>query len=313
MFYENHIRYLYILVPKPKGEAPTFVSELLPAKATEGEKLKLVFKITGTPAPAVEWFKDGEPLKDGRRVISSFNRGVGTLELINVALDDQGKYKCVVTNHFGSVEASTDVTIDKKFVRPEATEKMEDSTAEEGEETRFDVPFTGYPTPEVEWFHGPKRLDNDDKHKVLKSEDQVFSLVVKDLEKDDAGMYKCVASNDAGKATARAELKVKEKLFVPEFQEQIENKIVKENEELEAICTVKAKPKAEVTWYKDGKRLYDTRKILLTSRGDTHSLYITKASTDDMGSYMCEAKNKLGGSISSFDIIVEGKSLLREL
>ena len=72
------------------------------------------------------------------------------------------------------------------------------------------------------------------------------------------------------------------------------------------VCTVKSKPKAEVTWYKDGKQLFDTRKLLLTSRGDSHSLYITKASKDDMGSYTCEAKNKLGTSSCTFDVKVEG-------
>lgn len=305
--------FIYYLVPKPKGEAPTFVSELLPAKTTEGGKVKLVFKVVGTPAPVVEWFKDEKPLQDGRRVTSSFNKGVGTLELNNVTLDDQGKYKCIITNDFGTIEATSDVTIQRKFVRPETKDKMKDSTAEEGADARFDVEFTGYPCPEVEWFHGSKKLDDDHKHKILKSDDQVFSLVVKDLQMDDAGMYKCVASNDAGKATCRAELKVKEKLFVPEFEEEIGNKLVVENEELEVVSKVNARPKAEVTWYKDGQRLYDTRKLLLTSRGDTHSLYITKASKDDMGSYSCEAKNKLGKSTSNFEVIVEGELSYREV
>lgn len=89
--------------------------------------------------------------------------------------------------------------------------------------------------------------------------------------------------------------------------------MVKENEELEVVCNVKAKPKAEVTWHKDGIRLYDTRKLLLTSRGNTHSLYITKASKDDMGSYTCQAHNKIGKTTCNFDVTVEGKFLLLSL
>jgi hypothetical protein len=213
----QQLSFVFSLVPKPKGEAPTFTSELLPTKATEGEEVKLVCKVSGKPQPTVEWFKDDQPLKTDRQAKSSYDGRASTLVLSDVSLDDVGTYKCVVKNDFGSVTSSTDVSVDKKGIKPEAKEKLKNTEAFEEGKAQFDVKLSGYPTPEVEWFHGTKKLTDNEKYKTTQSDDQVYSLLIMNLKRDDAGSYKCVASNDAGKSMMRAELNVKEKQFIPEF------------------------------------------------------------------------------------------------
>lgn len=299
-----HLRYMF-LVPKPKGDPPKFTSELSPISATEGDKIKLLFEVTGKPTPDVKWFKDGEPLEDRKGVMSSFERGAGTLQLRNVTLNDQGRYKCVVTNEFGSVETETDVTIDKKKTRPEITEKMKDISIDEGDKAKFKIKCVGHPPPDVEWYHGSEKLREDDKYKILKVDDDTFILEINDIEPGDEGGYKCIASNDAGSVNARAQLKVKERVFAPEFENTPEDKIITENDELEVVCTVKANPNAEVTWYKDGKKIFDSRSKMLRSRGPAHTLYLTNASPDDSGTYTCEAKNRCGKSSCTFEVKVE--------
>jgi hypothetical protein len=84
--------------------------------------------------------------------------------------------------------------------------------------------------------------------------------------------------------------------------------MVKEDKEIDVGFKIKAKPKAEVTWYKDGMPLFETKTLMLTTRGDSCNLYISKAAPDDSGTYKCEAKNKLGSSFKTFDVQVEGNS-----
>jgi len=141
-------------VPKPKGTIPSFTSELTPTAAKEGEKYKLVCKVSGEPKPTVTWFKDGKEVPLDSRVTSKFDREVGELSFKDMSLDDTGRYKCVVKNDFGSVESSADVVVEKKSRKPEVIEKMKDVDLTEGGDARFEVKLSGYPAPAVLWYRG---------------------------------------------------------------------------------------------------------------------------------------------------------------
>lgn len=235
-----------------------------------------------------------------------YDRGVCTFTISDVALEDRGTYKCLVSNDFGTTFSTSDVNVTKKSTKPEMKDKMKNAEAYEEDEARFVVHVTGYPTPECEWFHGTRKLVNDDKYTIDEPDGQVYSLLVKNIKRGDAGSYKCVASNDAGKVSTRAELVVKEKEFAPQFEEEIKDQFVKEGKPVDVSCKINAKPKAEVTWSKDGQRLFETRNQEFSTHGNSHSLYIRKASPSDVGTYTCEAKNKIGSSVMSFAVQVEG-------
>ena len=112
---------------------------------------------------------------------------------------DQGEYKCVATNAVGSASCSATLTI-KAIAKPDFKDKIKATEVMEGDTARFDARVTGYPVPEVEWFRATSKLKNDDRIELTENKgDGVYSLVISDAQREDAGMYKCVASNEGGK------------------------------------------------------------------------------------------------------------------
>ena len=112
----------------------------------------------------------------------------------------------------------------------------------------------------------------------------------------------------SGKNTCRADLKVKEKLFAPEFsEEQLETPItVTVGDEVNLDATIKGKPKPDVRWYKDDKILRESSRLDIKARGDKYSVVILGIKAEDSGVYKCEAKSKMGTVSRTFDVKVAG-------
>jgi hypothetical protein len=304
----KHILFLCAAV-KPEGKAPSFISELSPGIAVEDEKYKLTVKVSGVPEPTITWFKNDKEVPLNDRVKSSFDGQVSTLSFTKLNLKDTGKYKCVVKNDFGSVTSSAEVVVKRRSRIPEVVEKMKDVNATEGDNARFEVKVSGYPSPKVQWYHRKNEIKSDGRFVITKSDtEQTYTLNIKDVNVNDAGFYKCVASNDAGDTEAQSKLVIEEKKFLPEFEGPGFKTplVIKGNEQLSVDLKIKGKPKPEVTWFKDGNRIRESRKLKLTADKDSYNLNIPKASPEDTGTYKCEAKNEVGTSFRTFKVEVEG-------
>lgn len=301
--------FFLISVDKPVGRAPSFTSELSPVKAIEGDDCKIECKVSAKPEPTVQWFKDGQVLKSDYRIKPRFDGQTITLLLRDVSMSDRGSYKCVVTNDLGSVSSSADMLVEKRKFEPEIISRPKDVKGLENTEARFDIKLNGYPTPSVEWYHDSEKVKDGDKYKISESkENQVYSLEIRDLQKPDSGIYKCVASNEVGKIDCRAKLEVKEKQFAPEFDDKDTTRVIEleEGEELDERVTIRGNPKPEVSWYKNGKHLRETSRIQLKPIGNNYNINIRRAITDDSGTYKCVGTNDLGTTTKIFDVKVTG-------
>lgn len=221
--------------------------------------------------------------------------------------DDEGTYKCLVSNDLGRVTSQADLKVDKKMSRPNIIEKLKDIKGVEGEEARFNIKVDGYPKPTVDWYVGPNLLIDGRKHNRTES-GNTYSLTITDLDEGDVGLYKCVATNEEGKAESRANLDVQEKQFAPQIEDDT-LKIIQldEGEELDETVKIRGVPKPEVTWYKYGKRLREDHRLELKTTGSSYNIYIRKSSLDDAGEYKCVASNLKGSTHKTFDIKVKGK------
>lgn len=297
------------LATKPKGKAPSFISELSPGVAVEDEWYKLTCKVSGVPEPTITWLKNGREIPLDDRVKSSFDGEKSTLAFTKLNLGDSGTYKCVLKNDFGSVSSSADVVVQKRSRIPEVVEKMKDVNVIEGENACFEVKISGYPVPRVQWYRRKNEIKSNDKFVITKSEkDQTYTLTIKDANIDDAGFYKCVASNEAGETEVQSKLVIEEKKFQPEFEGPGFKTpfLVKEKEEFNVDLKITGKPKPEVTWFKDGNRIRESRMSKLSSDKNTYNLNIPRITPDDAGTYKCEAKNEVGTASRTFKVEVEG-------
>jgi hypothetical protein len=147
--------------------------------------------------------------------------------------------------------------------------------------------------------------------------ENMYSLIISDLTRKDSGTYTCIATNEAGKTTLRSYLGVKEKkVVVPQTLETLEKELKFDVGDIAPVTCAKGQQTTlsftiegnpEVIWYKDGKRIVETSNFYFQRRQDTYILVIKGVSSEDSGTYTCEARTTLGTSIfKAFNITIKG-------
>lgn len=89
--------------------------------------------------------------------------------------------------------------------------------------------------------------------------------------------------------------------FESSFSEYIE---VTEGQDIELVCTL-SDEEGVVTWCKDGKKLNEGDRVLITADGYKRALKILAVSNNDSGSYRCETSD--GRSRTEGELLVKGK------
>ena len=109
---------------------------------------------------------------------------------------------------FAPVQFALPVKGDKVVdVAPAFLEKPKDEEVIEGTPVTLTAVITGQPQPEVTWFIEDDKVKPSDRIKIERDGNK-YRLVIKAAEVDDEAIYKCVASNKAGKASCDAEILV---------------------------------------------------------------------------------------------------------
>ena len=85
----------------------------------------------------------------------------------------------------------------------------------DGDETRFVGKVRGIPMPDVTWYHDAKVVyDNPDFRTSYNKETGEVVLFIVEVFPQDTGLYECVAVNQYGRATTRAQLNVEGTLLL---------------------------------------------------------------------------------------------------
>uniref|UniRef100_A0A3P9J6K7 Roundabout, axon guidance receptor, homolog 4 (Drosophila) n=1 Tax=Oryzias latipes TaxID=8090 RepID=A0A3P9J6K7_ORYLA len=150
----------------------------------------------GHPEPNVMWKKDGIPINisDHRYIELS-----GKLIIAPAEKNHSGAYVCVATNIMGMRESRA---ARLSVLKPVLTLKPENATVMVGDSAHFYCQAKGDPPPSVVWSREGGALPNG----YLVKPDQTLQLFY--ITAQDAGKYMCTAVNDAGMATAGAQLLV---------------------------------------------------------------------------------------------------------
>ncbi|XP_070265944.1 leucine-rich repeats and immunoglobulin-like domains protein 3 isoform X2 [Myotis yumanensis] len=241
------------------------------------------------------WKKDNELLPDAEMENYAHLRAQGgevmeyttILRLRNVEFTSEGKYQCVISNHFGSsysVKAKLTVNM-----LPSFTKTPMDLTIRAGAMARLECAAVGHPAPQIAWQKdgGTDFPAARERRMHVMPEDDVFFIV--DVKIEDIGVYSCTAQNSAGSISANATLTV---LETPSFLRPLLDRTVTKGETAVLQCIAGGSPPPRLNWTKDDSPLVVTERHFFAAGNQL--LIIVDSDVSDAGKYTCEMSNTLG-------------------
>ncbi|XP_023609805.1 leucine-rich repeats and immunoglobulin-like domains protein 1 [Myotis lucifugus] len=241
------------------------------------------------------WKKDSEVLADAdmenfahvRAQDGEVMEYTTILHLRRVTFGHEGRYQCIITNHFGSTYShKARLTVN---VLPSFTKMPHDIAIRTGTMARLECAATGHPNPQIAWQKdgGTDFPAARERRMHVMPDDDVFFIT--DVKLDDMGVYSCTAQNLAGSISANATLTV---LETPSLAVPLEDRVVSTGETVALQCKAAGSPPPRITWFKGDRPLSLTERHHFTPGNQL--LVVQNVGAEDAGRYTCEMSNALG-------------------
>ena len=283
------------------------IVELSPSyEVVEDEEAKLDCKAVGLPPPRYYWF-DSQ-----RRNLSSVggylvDTNNGQLIINRVEKEFvNGEFSCMVENAAGSVSKSTKVNV---LSKPRIIE-FENRTAVQGSNGQLSCLASGNPAPLIE-IRKDGELNsitsggnyNIEETKVNQFETRI-TMAIFSVQRQDDGLYYCMATNKIGKQDQIGHLQVEYKPDLSKTPIKVKTWMQRP---VNLTCIVSSIPNATVSWYFRNNRLVNSEYYRIYSEGElsnskqgyasglNHLVVHPIGSTSTIyGDYTCRAENKHG-------------------
>lgn len=133
----------FLIVKKFKGMLLEFLKFLKKVVVVEGSVVKFECWIYVKLEFVIEWLKDDEFVKLDNWIKIYFDFEVCRLMILDIVVNDEGEYKCLVMNECGSVFCLVEFLVNEVIVMLEFKEKMKYVEVVEGDMVRFNVCVVG--------------------------------------------------------------------------------------------------------------------------------------------------------------------------
>ncbi|XP_028303082.1 leucine-rich repeats and immunoglobulin-like domains protein 1 isoform X2 [Gouania willdenowi] len=219
------------------------------------------------------------------------------LHLRRVSFAHEGRYQCIITNHFGSTYSSKARIIVN--VLPSFVKTPRDSTIRTGHTARLECAAEGHPAPQIAWQKdgGTDFPAARERRMHVMPDDDVFFIM--DVKPEDMGVYSCTAKNTAGTISANATLTV---LETPHLAQDLEDHSVAVGETVALQCKALGSPPPRITWLHNDQPLLPSQRHHFTPGNEL--LVIGSASLEDAGRYTCLMSNTLGTERAHSELLV---------
>ncbi|XP_019111372.1 leucine-rich repeats and immunoglobulin-like domains protein 1 [Larimichthys crocea] len=219
------------------------------------------------------------------------------LHLRHVTFAHEGRYQCIITNHFGSTYSSKARLIVN--VLPSFVKTPRDSTIRTGHTARLECAAEGHPAPQIAWQKdgGTDFPAARERRMHVMPDDDVFFIM--DVKPEDMGVYSCTAKNTAGTVSANATLTV---LETPHLAQDLEDRSVVVGDTVALQCKALGSPPPRITWLRNDQPLRPSDRHHFTPGNQL--LVIGSASLEDAGRYTCLMSNTLGTERAHSQLVV---------
>ncbi|XP_014826380.1 PREDICTED: obscurin isoform X18 [Poecilia mexicana] len=241
----------------------------------------------------VAWLKNGREVKMGKKYESIIRDRKRILMVHNVTEEDVGLYECVLSEDRMSIQLTLKDE-PAKFLN-KARGPMGMSSSLKGDlELTCEVSSA---SAVVVWKKDKVEISEDQRTTIISKGTQ-RKLIIKSAKKNDEGYYSCETAAD--KVTFHVKIKETQAVAAFSNKESVQRDVKAVLSQKSTLSCDVSDTKTEVKWYKDGKLLESSKRILLEAKGSTRQLVIENIEKTDAGEYTCEA----GGDKLVFKITV---------
>jgi hypothetical protein len=289
-----HITQTYI-EPPPGTVPPTFVKSPETEIKSIGGKAEFECSGEGEPKPKVIWYKNGKVIEKeiGNKLVIS-----------NVRKEDVANYACNITNIAGYEYKDVYLNILRQTAKIKQGPK-EEKTVSKGSNVTMKCETEGYPKPAITWHFQNNLIVSNDKYVVNSANGD---LVIRQVDQDDQGMYRCTASNSEDlNDSQEGQLNVKTKTTIVEGPTDMEATVFTN---VRMNCTVMYDLSEDivVTWMKDNREIGE---IGYTEEDRIHqdanyALILKNITMTDAGDYTCVAKTSTSDDTDNGNLKVNG-------
>ncbi|XP_026321143.1 Down syndrome cell adhesion molecule-like protein Dscam2 isoform X3 [Hyposmocoma kahamanoa] len=339
----------HIIVTEPKGGVrPRVAVEPRARRVQVGQDVKLPCAAHAWPVPTYRWFREHHDQLTPIEKTSLWQRAHlvsgGLLSIEPVHREDAGRFVCWLNNTVGGeavhfmlfVTEPISVRIKPEFLR-----------AKLNSDVSFECKVTGHPLETKYWVHDGRIVKPNERLKI--SEDGL-RLHIKNVQKDDQGIYQCFANNvrDQGYATAEFLVDGSERRresanrsrrtpyarsnhdaaadwnftgnreAKPELVYWFSEQTLQPGPSVSLKCVAMGHPPPQFTWLLDGFPIPTNSRFVVgqhvTLQDDVVShLNISRVTEQDGGEYACVASNTAGKAIHAARVNVYGLPFIREM
>uniref|UniRef100_A0A3Q1K5W9 Ig-like domain-containing protein n=1 Tax=Anabas testudineus TaxID=64144 RepID=A0A3Q1K5W9_ANATE len=254
-----------------------------------GSAAVLTCHIVSTVNFNLTWLRGGHDARLDPRVQVLTNL---SLQVSAVTPDHAGWYECIAINEGGVAAERIYLTVQEV---PRVSVEPRNKTFTTGAEVRISCSASGYPPPRLVWTHNDMFIVASSRHRMTPH----GTLVIRNAEKKDGGVYGCLASNQAGTDAVTSILTYIESPVVTVTLSQILTAI---GETTVMACSASGIPPPEIRWYKGDAQLHSSSLLDVDTLKGT--LTIKETQLVDAGDYACVAVNTAGTSSGKISLDV---------
>ncbi|XP_035532510.1 matrix-remodeling-associated protein 5-like [Morone saxatilis] len=290
---------------RPRIADPHIRTVSFPAESTA----RLACEAQGEPKPSITWTKvaTGAVMSIHSRAQRFEVLPNGTLVIQNVQLQDRGTYICSAHSFLGRDRLLTTLEV---WTRPPRMQlaSYREATIHQGGDVHLECQADGVPTPLLSWVLPDRSVLTSSAVSTSRiNMDTNGTLHISVTLPSDRGVYRCVASNSAGAASASVRVHVSS--LPPVIQQpREEHLLLSPGMPVYAHCSARGAPPPTLRWrIPDGILVRPSQflhgNLFVLPNG---TLHIRKVGPKDSGNYECTASNAVGASKRTVRVEIEG-------
>uniref|UniRef100_A0A8C9N9E0 Hemicentin-1 n=1 Tax=Serinus canaria TaxID=9135 RepID=A0A8C9N9E0_SERCA len=256
---------------------------------TKGEQLRLTCKATGVPVPRITWTFNNNIIP------AQYDDVNGHSELLieRVSKEDSGTYVCSAENTVGSIKAIGFVYVKEPpvFKGDYHSSRIEPL----GGNAMLNCEVRGDPPPTIQWSRKGVGVQISNRIRQLVN----GSLAIYGTVNEDAGDYKCVATNDVGVVERSLTLTLQSP---PVITVEPVGTVLEAGATAVLDCQARGEPPPAISWSRQGQPVLGDDRVTLLPNG---SLRIAALQREDTSQYECVARNLLGSVLVTVPLTVQ--------